>query len=308
MSRRFLFLAILLSRPALPATCAPVEHDPITAGDLAAFLPVFAGINPDTQITPAPVPGARRVFRPLELTSLAKGFGLLPGAVGEICFEWPLEIPARARLVAAMQAILPNARIEILETSLHPAPRGRIEFRREDLGAPARPTDPTPVVWRGNVIYGDDHRFEIWARVRVTGPVNRVVAAQPIHQGAPIQPGQLRVESSTGFPGAGDIASRFDQVTGRIALRNIAAGAEIHLGQLQQPPDIRRGDSVLIEVLSNSARLAFTGKSESDGRKGDLVSIRNLHSNRIFRARVDGKDRALVDIRRPDESNGLQRN
>ena len=304
---RFLFL-ILLARPALPAPCAPVEHDPITAGDLAALVPVFGQINPGTPMTAAPVAGARRVFRALELTSLAKGFGLAPGAVGEICFEWPLELPDRGQLLAAMQTILPKARIEILETSLHPAPHGRLEFRREDLGAPALPTDPTPVIWRGSVIYGDNHRFEIWARVRVTAQINRVIAAQPIREGAPIQPGQLRLESSTGFPGAGDAASRIDQVAGRVALRNISEGAEIHLSQLRLPPDIKRGDAVTVEVLSKSARLAFTGKSESEGRKGDLISVRNPHSNKVFQARVDGKDRALVDIRRPGESSALQRN
>lgn len=305
---RFLILALLLSRPALPSACAPVVHDPITAGDLAALAPVFGQINPETPITAAPVEGARRVFRPLELTSLAKGFGLMPGAVGEICFEWPLEALDRTRLLAAMQAVLPNARIEIVETSLHPAPLGRIEFRREDLGAPALPNNPTPVVWRGNVIYGADHRYEIWARVRVTAQISRVIAAQPIREGAPITAGQLRVESTEAFPAAGDIASRVDQVAGRIALRNIVAGAEIHLSQLQQPPDVKRGDAVTVEVLSNSARLAFTGKSESNGRKGDLISIRNLRSNRIFQARVEGKDRALVDIRIPDDLNALQRN
>ena len=307
---RYLLLALLLARPALPAGCAPVEHESITAHDLAAFLPVFQQLAPDTPIGAAPGPGVRRVFHSLELLSLAKGYGLTLPSAEDLCFEWPMEVPDRARMLEAMQAVLPgpDTRIEILETSLTPAPRGRIEFRQADLGAPALPSAPTPVIWRGSVVYGASHRFEIWARVRITARVNFVVAALPIRQGIPITPGQLRIESAEAFPVSTDLASRIDQVAGRIALRAIAAGTEIRLGQLQQPLDIKRGDSVLVEVLSDSAHLSFTGKAESDGRKGDKISIQNVRSSRVFQARVDGKDRAVVDLRTPSNLSASQRN
>jgi len=298
MSRVFP-LVLLLARAALASVCAPVEHDPITARDMAQFVPVFARLAPDTPIAAAPGPGVRRVFHSLELVSLARGYSLDLASAEDLCFEWPMEVPDRGRFLEAMQSALPDAgtRIELLEISRYPAPRGRLEFRREDLGAPARPDAPSPVTWHGNVVYGANQRFAIWAHVRITAPTKHLVAAETIHEGTPITPGQLRVESSDGFPLSGDTASRIDQVAGRIALRNIAAGSAIHLSQLKQPPDIKRGDAVTVEVLSGSARLAFTGKSESDGRQGETISVRNPRSNKVFQARVDGKDRALVDLR-----------
>jgi flagella basal body P-ring formation protein FlgA len=61
------------------------------------------------------------------------------------------------------------------------------------------------------------------------------------------------------------------------------------------PPDVNRGDMVEVEVRSGAARLAFTGKAESTGHSGDLVVIRNLSSNKVFQARVEGKGKAFLD-------------
>lgn len=307
---RSLPLVLLLAHPALVMACASVEHDPIRARDLAQFVPVFGRLAPDTPIAAAPGPGVRRVFHSLELVSLARGYSLDLAGAEDVCFEWPMEVPDRARILEAMQSALPDSgtRIELLEISRYPAPRGRLEFHREDLGAPARPDAPSPVTWRGNVVYGGNQRFAIWARVRITASVSHLVAAETIREGTPIAPGQLRVESGDAFPLSGDTASRVEQVAGRIALRNIPAGSEIHLSQLKQPPDIKRGDVVTVEVLSGSARLAFTGKSESDGRQGETISVRNPRSNKIFQARVDGKDRALVDLRASGDSAASHKN
>jgi flagella basal body P-ring formation protein FlgA len=295
---RFLPLVFLLAQPGLHA-CSPVEHDPITARDLAQFVPVFGKLPPDTPIAAAPGPNVHRVFHSLELVSVARNYSLDLAGAEDLCFEWPMEVPERSRMLEAMQAALPDpgTRIELLETSRYAAPRGRIDFHREDLSAPALPSAATPVVWRGNVVYGNNQHFAIWARVRITAHVSRLIAIETIREGMPIAPAQVRVESSDAFPSIGDAASRIDQLAGRIALRTIPAGSEIHLSQVAQPPEVKRGDTVSVEVLSGSARLAFTGKSESDGRKGEIIPVRNPHSNKIFQARVDGKDRALVDIR-----------
>ena len=305
------FLAWMLAPRALPQTCAPVEHDPITARDLAGMVPEFGRLAAATPIGPAPGAGVRRVFRSLELTALARNLGLdLASAPPDLCFEWPMETLDRNQVREAMLAALPfpDTKIDILETNLNPAPRGRIEFRREDLGTPALPDSPAPVVWRGSVVYGANPRFAVWARVHVTARVPKLVAVEPIARGTLISRAQIRLETGTGFPGPGDAPSLLDQVAGRVALRNIAAGSEIRLSQIELPPDVKRGDAVSVEVLSGTARLAFTGKSESDGRTGDTITIRNPHSNRVFLARVDGKDKALVDMRGPADLEASRRN
>lgn len=292
-----LFLCSALAARAVPGACLSAWHDPITARDLAAALPAFARLAPGTPIAAAPGPGVRRVFRPLELNSIARNHRLELNATEELCFELPLEPLDPARVLEAMQAALPypDPRIEIVETSLYPVPSGRVEFRREDLGAPALPGSPAPVTWRGNIVYGANQRFAIWAHVVVSARVTRLVAATAIAAGSVIEASQVRIESSRGFPAWADLAISVDQVAGRVATRNIDAGADIHLSQIDRPKDVKRGDTVAIEVHSGAARLAFTAKSESDGRVGDLIAVRNPRSNKIFQARVDGKDKAFVD-------------
>ena len=292
-----LVLSLALVARAVPSGCLPAERDPITARDLSAAVPVFSRLAPETPIAAAPGPGVRRVFRPLELNSIARHHGLDLNSAEDLCFELPMEPLDKTRVLEAMQAALPfpETRIEIVETSLYSVPRGRIEFRRDDLGAPALPNSPSPVTWRGNVAYGANQHFAIWAHVLVTARLNRLVAAEPIRSGTVIEANQIRVESSRGFPLSTDIAASIDQVAGRVATRAIEAGAEIRLNQVDRPKDVKRGDTVAVEVRSGAARLAFTAKSESDGRVGDTIAVRNLSSNKIFQARVDGKDKAFVD-------------
>jgi len=291
---------LLASGLALAEPCRPIEHDPIVAADLAPLLPAFGRLPAATVVAAAPGPGVHRVFRALELQSFARAHSLELPSAEDLCFEWPMDLPDRAHVLEAMQAALPfpDLHIEIIEISQYPAPRGRIEFRREDLGAPALPGAPAPVVWRGNVIYNGSQRFAIWARARVTARVPRLVAAEMIRRGVPIAASEVRIESNDSFPGPNDLAATPDQVEGRIALRNISAGAEIHLGQLQAPFDVKRGEVVQVEARSGPARVSLTAKAETAGRTGDLVTVRNLHSNRLFQARVAGKDKVLVDLGR----------
>jgi flagella basal body P-ring formation protein FlgA len=291
-----------LAARAVPGDCIPAAHDPITAHDLAAALPEFAKLAPDTPVAPAPGPGVRRVFRHLELLSFARTHSLQLDSDTDLCFELPMETLDQNRMLEAMHAALPfpDTRIEVVDTSLYPVPRGRVEFRREDLGAAALPNSPAPVVWRGNVVYGANQRFTIWARVRVTARVDRLVATETIPRGSLVSANSVRMESGRAFPISGDTASSVDQVAGRVAMRVIEAGSEVHLSQLERPQDVKRGDTVEVEVHSGAARLAFTGKSEADGRVGDTIAVRNPRSNKTFQARVAGKDKALVDADLPE--------
>jgi hypothetical protein len=59
-------------------------------------------------------------------------------------------------------------------------------------------------------------------------------------------------------------------------------------------PEVGRGDRVAVEVHSGAARLAFQGETESSGRAGDSVLVRNPENGRLFQARVEGKGKVLV--------------
>jgi len=290
--------------PAQQPACKPVEGDRILGRHLAAALPAFSRIPAEASLGNLPLAGSHRTFHSAELQSLAQRYGIDLASPPDICFEWPMEPLDRARVLDAMLASLriADADIAVAETSLNQVPRGRVEFPLERLGTPASPAQRDPVLWRGDIVYGADHRFPIWARVRIQVACERLVAADGLRAGQTLEARQVRTEIATCFPAA-RLPLPLEQAVGLVVTRPISAGAEIRPEFLAPPNQVNRGDAVAVEVRSGGARLAFTGKAESSGRNGDLVAVRNPSSNRIFRARVDGKDKVTVQA---GGSDGMQ--
>jgi len=169
------FLAVLLCVAPLAgaqtARCEPVEGDRIVAKDLAASLLRLRETGARHPHPPAPPPGVRRVFRPLEISALARRYSVDVEAPGELCFRVPGRAPGSrsgAGGHAAGLGGLPDTRIEIVETSLAPVPRGRIEFLRDGLATPSVLASRMPVEWRGNITYGESHRFSVSVRVLIS--------------------------------------------------------------------------------------------------------------------------------------------
>jgi len=281
--------------PAQAPVCTPVEGDRILGKDLARALPVFQAMPPETILGSTPTPGSRRTFHIPELLELAHRYSIAFNSPAEACFEWPMESLSRDRVLQAMRESLqaPDAHIDLAETSQYQVPRGRVEFPRETLGKPASQAQKDPVLWRGDVIYGGGHRFAVWARVRVKVACRRIFAVEPLKAGEPIDPRQVRTENAECFPGMETPGAGLLE-GGLVPARHIAAGTEIRPELLTVPNDVNRGDTVEIEVLSGAARIGFTAKAESSGRSGDQIIVRNLSSNKVFQAVVEGKDKAVV--------------
>jgi flagella basal body P-ring formation protein FlgA len=298
MIARAVFLLCIAAAAALAQTpvCTAVEGDQIFGSDLARAFPAFRAIPPDTRIAPAPLPGGLRIFSEPELATMGARFGLvIPTLSHAVCFRVNTTAVNRDAVLAAMKRSLAMAevRIDLQEISTDPVPPGVIQFPVESLMRPASPDMPS--LWRGEVVAGTRH-FTIWAKARVSAPTTRLVAVADLKQGQMIDASQVRSELVEAFPTltkAG--AATGDKVTGMIPLRSIAAGSEIRLDNLVRPLDVARGDMVQVEVRLGKARLSLNCRAESAGRKGEMIAVRNPESSRVFRARVEGKDRVLVD-------------
>lgn len=277
--------------------CTAVTGDQITGADLARAVPALAAIPPRVPVAPSPQPGGSRIFYLPELQSIASRFRLALAGPAEACFQLALEPLNRDRVLDAMRKALsmPEARIELADTSSVPVPVGSIEFTRDRLSVPASPDQRTPVLWRGDVIYGGGRRFAIWGSVRITAPVARVIAAEPLRAGVPIRTGQTRLELVEAFPNSSAAPLSPEQTIGMTPVRPIAAGAEVRSDNLTRPNDVNRGDLVHVEVRVGSAHLSLTGKAESGGHVGESVAVRNPDSSRIFQALVEGSGRVVVE-------------
>jgi len=305
MRARVLILCCAASHWALGQTpCVAVTGAQILGGDLARAVPAFKTVPQDLPIAPSPLPGAVRTFSAAELQAIASRFALREPAFAEICVRIATEPLNRARVVESMMDVLkiPGLRIEVLDMSNESAPVGRIDFQRENLRAPATPNRDMPVVWRGDIIYAGDRRFAIWARVRLTAPVTRLIAVENLRAGVPVKSGQIREEVVEAFPISSAREILLSQVEGLAPIRAITAGTEVRAGDVIQPNEVNRGDLVHVEVRMGAARVALTGRAESAGHLGELVPVRNLESSRVFQARVEGKGSVIVQLGGTEES------
>jgi flagella basal body P-ring formation protein FlgA len=257
---------------------------------LAAASPAFASLAPGAVIAYAPQPGARRFFGAAELTRLARANHLAVAGLSSVCFERavaPLDPDAvRDAMLKSFGAA--GTRIEILELSKFPAPKGNIVFPRASL---ARMFSSDTAVWNGYVEYDKSH-FPIWAQVRLTVHETRIVAAGDLKPGRAVRQGDVRVEEADEFPRGPAPLSSLDAVVGRIPRRVIPAGSPVTATELAEPNDVERGQTVVVEVHSGTAVLKLEAQAEGAGHRGDLVPVRNAASGKIFRARI--KDRGLV--------------
>jgi flagella basal body P-ring formation protein FlgA len=290
----WLFLMIMLSHPP----CELVSGEQIFSADLARALPIFAAMPRDVVIGYSPAPGARRILPLPELKRIGAQYGIPVPMESHACFEWKVqpitEDAVRAAIRESLQA--PAARVEILAMSKAPAPQGQLVFPQSGLSAAMNIDPSTPVTWRGYVQYSSPRRFAVWARVRVSAGMPRVIATEPLSAGKPVAKEQVRLETIDGFPLRNDTARNLDEVVGRIPRRAVRAGLPVLRSDLAEAFQVERGDTVEVMVVAGAAQLELDAQAEASGRQGDVIPLRNPRSGKLFRARIDGKGRAVVMV------------
>jgi flagella basal body P-ring formation protein FlgA len=288
---------LFFSMIAPTGPCEMIANDRILGEDLVKALPVFLSKIPrDTVIGYSPVPGARRVFNSVELQRIGAPYGVSVTPDAEACFEWSLQLLTEDVVRAAIRSSLlsPDARIDVLSISGSQAPAGKVSFPISGLLASTMTGPETPVTWRGEVLYHGSRKFSIWARVRISLTMTRVVATQLILPGQTVAPVQVRIETYDDFPLRNDIARNLEEVVGRMSRRALRTGLPVFRADLIEPFQVQRGDLVDVTAIAGAAQLHVPALAETPGRQGDLITLKNAHSGKTFRARIEGKDKALV--------------
>ncbi len=287
-----MILAALLMAVAPPAACTPIDHDRIYARDLATTAPVFAPLSPDIEIGFAPAPGQQRVFRAAELRRIAQVNHVNANLSSDVCFAWRMEVPSRASILAAVQESLKGrgAHVEIVTQSLSAAPIGPIEFPLAGLCGFAA----GPVMWRGYVAYGLNHRFPIWARVDVSVRESRLVTTEVLRSGVPVTANQLRIDGYEGPLSREAPILDLKSATGMIPRFDVPSGAVLTASMLDQPKEVERGDLVAVVIQTSRTHIEAQGIAEQSGRTGAIITVRNSKTGWKFRARVEARGKVLV--------------
>jgi flagella basal body P-ring formation protein FlgA len=290
MSLAILLLVVGLDSSTSSA-CIAVDAELISAGDLASQISEFSALSPNLEVASAPALGTTRTFHGPELQRIAARFGISLPAPHELCVERKRGTlnPAHVADVMKTSLGLPGTQVEVLELSRQANPEGTLQFPLEGLAPPAASGRDQSALWRGYIEYQAGRKFDVWARVKITAPIARVIALESLPAGKPIKAEQVKIENRLGFPDRSLIASSLDEVVGRVPNRSISPAAPIWKASLQPSYDIARAETVRVAVVSGSARLSLVGRAETSGSRGDLISVKNLQSGKTFQARVEGK-------------------
>ncbi|MCE5309817.1 MAG: flagellar basal body P-ring formation chaperone FlgA [Acidobacteriales bacterium] len=291
--KRFL---MLVSLPMIAGDCLPVAGDRVTVADLARALPAFAAAPATDVLGYAPEPGFHRSFSATDLQRWARRYGLNESRfTAGACVERTAAPLTEAAVLEALRLAIamPGARVELIEFSRRPVPGGKLEFPRSGLVASPRWRSGEPVVWKGRMKYGSGRSFPVWARAVVGITGRHVVARRALPVGQVITADQVTVEDYERLPFAPPEPAEIEEVVGSIPRRSIEAGKAVSAAVLGQPRVVEKGDRVAVEVRTGSMKLTMDAVSETGGRSGETVVLRNPSSGKRFRARIEGKGRAV---------------
>jgi flagella basal body P-ring formation protein FlgA len=282
------FILLFLAVPIF--ACQAIAGDHILGKDVASASPLFASLDPQLEIGAAPLAGVQRVMHPDELVRLARQAGIsLDVLAPAICFERATEPLTAAALLPILQKALAldNAKIEILDFSRSGIPRGTFEFSKSSL---------TPNgLWRGRVLYGENHSIPVWVKASITVERTWVEAAEPLASGKTIEASQLILKTGPRFPFDTALTESLSQVAGRRPVRTLAPGTVIAQAMLTIAHDVERGDTVEVEVQVGSAILDFEATAETAGRTGDSILIKNPENGHSFPAKIQDRKHVLVE-------------
>jgi flagella basal body P-ring formation protein FlgA len=314
-------LPALLAMALTPDGCHKIQSDMIFARDVATVIPGFAKVPGDFNLGYVLTSGDPRILRGIDLQRIAKNQRVALDGLPDVCFARDTFVPGAEQLREAMRAEInsteanfaelkiKDARIEVVSWSQQPVPVGELVFPRAGMQLPQGSTPGSNVqreiLWHGYVRSGGDRQFPVWAKVRITANLTRVVATANIPIGKPIQINQVRLESCEDSPFDETVARSLDEVIGYISKTSLRAGGVILKTQIEPTPDVARGDLVVVQVFAGGAYLRLEGRAESSGVKGSTILVRNLSSGKDFRAQVTGKNQATVGVATGD-AGGVQ--
>jgi len=282
--------------------CVPVRDEQIHARDVAKAFPRFAALPGELDLGYAPLAGVRRTLTGSSLQTTARTRGIQLDAAPDVCFERPLVPLQEVDVHEAMLNAWDGAAFSIDVRSWGPQtiPEGKLVFPRTGLQLPPASDPEGEVYWRGYVSYGNNHRFSVWARARISTTITRVVAVADIPAGKTIHDGQVRLETCDTVAPDDRLATDLDEVVGSVPRSFIKAGAPILRSQLNKVPDVDKGDTVQVQVRMGGTHLIMEGRAQTPGKTGSTIWVKNLSSGKEFQATVTG--RGTVSVGPPSEA------
>lgn len=123
-----------------------------------------------------------------------------------------------------------------------------------------------------------------------------VVVKRPLARGAVISAADLELEEQDVATLNSPYFSSIQEAAGSVARRPLAAGSPLLASQIEAPLLVQRGQTVVLSARQGTLQVKMNGVAESDGRRGDRISVRNSQSQRLIEGRVTGPGQVEVTL------------
>ena len=244
----------------------------------------------------APSPGAKRVLQAGDLARIASRYNLPDATLEPVCFEWAMQTISSADALRSMHQAFAQTevRIELVHLAKSAAPAGTLVFPKQGLAASSSSSPSTPLLWRGYVLYGEHAKFDIWAEVKLSAQLPRVIVTRTLAMNEPISADAVTVEIQEDSPLRTGIARTWNEVAGKLSRRKLNPGSLIYSSDLTEPFDVKKGEIVTVKAISGAATISTEALAQSSGRTGDVILLQNPKSSKTFRGRIDGQGSVVV--------------
>jgi flagella basal body P-ring formation protein FlgA len=293
--KRLLFLLPALG-PAMfgAGPCIPIADNEVRLSHLAGAAPGISAAQADAFVAYTPAPGVERVLSRETIRRVAARAGVSLSLAGDVCIQRAVAPLTRAAVERAIAAS--GLKAEVVAICPCQVPEGgELELPRSGLTVSGTAAAGTEALWRGRWRYGGTRSLAVWVKVRLAPSGFRLVAAEDIEPGQPVQANQIRLDPTTGLETGGRLAHP-EEAIGKIARRRIRKGEPLLTTSLVQPEEVRRGALVEVAVESGGAVLRLTAPAETSGRLGERILVRNPETGRRFRATVRETGKAVLQI------------
>ncbi|MFW5930638.1 MAG: flagellar basal body P-ring formation chaperone FlgA [Desulfosalsimonas sp.] len=279
----------------------------LTIGDVAEITPSSkADKLSDVELFPAPGPGEQKCFKSSTLKAYVRNAAgrdesIQWGGAERVCVRPDGAILTPEKLQRVVNQRLEDALSHLsadrvgFEMRSSPEP---ISIPRGEAGFDVSFSDRNVMDSRKvNVIVKVDGRvvenLSIPGRVRAVVPV--AVAAGNLERGDVLKESDVNMKPQNIADLRSPCLDRKDAVGKRVK-RSVSAGRALSKSDIDRPVLVKRRQMVSMVLEKGSMRLQARGVAEENGKKGDVIRVKNTRSAREVSCVVTGKKQVRVEF------------
>lgn len=303
------FLALLttsaLAIAIATADAATLRNNVIVESDAVKLGDIFedAGEYADRTVINAPAPGRR----------LTLDINFLADAARLYRVNWrPLSrfdrvVVERAGKTIVAHEIIQRLRGDLVAEGMPKAAHIELTNRNFEINIPLQMSteldvrnvsyEPTSGRFNALLLIGGEQsaqRVMVTGRTYATSPVP--VLRRAISPGEIIRKDDLEMVNRREDQVARDAITDPARLIGTTPRSRLRIGEPVRENETRAPVMVARNANVLIRLVHGPMTLTAQGKAEEEGARGDVIRVRNMHSNKTIEAIVTGPDSVAVNL------------